>query len=241
MIKYSFISLLILLGFITSSELEAQNSFPKDSVIIFNSPRPLIQKDEIREIFSRKWGIEMNVSNHGFGMGAYWSKEISGIYSYFFRFDAYSPKGTKPEWEQFNRNTGQIEVFNKINRIYSFPLVGGFKLDLFKESLSRTITPHFMIGGGPTYVMSLPYRENRDILNPRLDIFSSFKDINHYFRFGGFAEIGSGINLSANNVINLHIRYYYIPFGDNGIESTINDPITNLGGIFLGASISFSY
>lgn len=239
-IRFIILSQLFYMSFFTLDLLSQEDdSFSPDSVIRFTSPRPLINLEELNSAFKRSWGVEMNISGHGFGVGGYWERKINSKFSLFTHTLIANAKGSD-EFETFI--PGELpQVIGKVSRIYMMPLMFGAKSELFQDKISPNFKPFIAVGAGPTFILSNPYREDRDPFNPVVGFFSSFSESEFYTRFGAFLEVGSGISFSSNNYVNVHIRYYYIPFGGDGLESMFDLPIKDFGGLFLGISIAILY
>lgn len=199
--------------------------------LTFESPRPLISNLSKREELSNAWGVDLIFSDNGFGAGMflqyYFSDDMLAFGGFYI-----SEARNRDEFEYFDPLRNEYRVPNKINRIYMFPLTFGVQKYLFQDVIFETLRPFISLGAGPTTIMTTPYEE---------EFFSAFGSANFYGRFSGFVGIGADVGSYGQTLMAVNLRYYYIPFGGKGIESIIDDPIKDLGGIFLSLSIGGRY
>ncbi len=234
------ILIIALLAAIAGSMANAQQKggavrkFNKDTAFVFSSPRPLILSEEEAR-FKNFMGFDLLLSENGFGAGYFIKKQFTPSFSAFMNLYISGAKNTD-EFEHWiwdeSQNAYVWKVEDKVNRLFMFPLMFGVQQNLLGESLSDSFQPFLNCGLGPTFILATPYDK---------EFFSSFGSADGYTRFGCFAGLGANIGVTAKSYIVLSGRYYYIPFGGKGIESVKNKPITNFGGFFLSASMSFAY
>ncbi|MBK9248129.1 MAG: hypothetical protein IPM69_08470 [Ignavibacteria bacterium] len=144
------------------------------------------------------------------------------------------------------RNTDEIEYYDpydqktfipgKVNRLFMFPLTLGVQYRIFADNIAETLRPFVSAGVGTTFVVAAPYEDGT---GNQYDIFQSFGYANSYSRFGGFIGVGANFGSVSKSVMGVNARYYFIPFGGNGIESIKGSPINDFGGLFLTLSVSF--
>lgn len=201
-----------------------------DTNIVFNSPRPLIksQKSEIGS--SKYWGFNIILSNNGFGFGAFYDRFIAENLSLFVNLYMSGARNTD-EFEYYDPMTGRLFIPGKINRLYMFPLTFGINKFVFTEVLNSNFFPYINFGVGPTFIIATPYDK---------EFFTSFSYTRFYVRFGAFVGAGINIPTTNNSYLGISIRYYWIPFGGNGLESIKDFPIKDFGGLFLGLNIGIS-
>jgi hypothetical protein len=145
------------------------------------------------------------------------------------------------EFDQYNQFTGGWQVANKINRVFKFPLTFGIHQFIFKEALSESLQPFLTAGIGPTFILSNPYTYDRIPNGEVMGWFKAFGYGEMTVRFSGSVGIGAYFGNINNSILGVNIRYYYIPYGGDGIESVIDLPMKNLGGIFLTLSLGTVY
>ncbi len=232
-IKY-ILALLIFpsLLFSQKGELPPENgTFNPDTVFIFYSPRPLIKTLITPDGSTQGLGFDLVFSNSGFGIGFFWQKFFNPNLLLYTNLLISGARNTDEfEVRYYNYNTGRIEEFvpNKVNRLYMFPFTIGLQHYIFADELVESFKPFLNLGVGPTFIIATPYQR---------EFFNAFGYAQFYTRFG--ASVGAGAELSsvASTVLSLNIKYYYIPFGGNGLESIRNSPIYNFGGVFLSLSL----
>ncbi|MCE7933978.1 MAG: hypothetical protein DYG96_05235 [Chlorobi bacterium CHB2] len=200
-------------------------SAPPDTLFIFTPVAPLIdtlrKSTEVEDLF----GIDVLFSNSGFGGGAFYQRKLGATLSLFANLGVTGSR-TKDELDEWNGY--EYRVPNKVNRLYTFPLMIGVRQRLFAERLSDEFRPFLNAGVGPSLVLTLPYEYS---------FFSSFGHAAAHLTAGGFVGIGADFG-EGDPVIGANLRYYIIPISP-GIESLKNEPITDFGGLFLTLNISF--
>ena len=216
---------------VTGEEPVSPGEPPKssDSVMVFTSPRPLLVVSEEKDKLQNAWGLDILFSGNGFGLGTFYYQEFSETLFGFAHLGITGVQNTDESLsEAFDPVTQQWVVPNKVNRLFMFPLTFGVQYRLFESDLTENFRPFLQAGVGPTLIMSTPYSR---------EFFSAFGQASLYVRAGGFIGAGSYFGDSQKNLTGAHIRYYFIPFGGEGLESIRGFPIRNFGGIFLSLSV----
>lgn len=243
--------IIIIFTFCLFSTLQAQDpgidkpKWKNDSTIIFKSPRPLLDPTKAIEVYNNSFGGDFAFSNHGFGLGLFWSNKINKSLDFEINL-MISGARASDELEQFDWNTGRYVVLNKINRLYMFPVSFGIKKYIMRESFEGNLAPYLKGGISANTILSMPYRDNREANGEFVPFFSSFSETISYVRVGGFGELGFDFSVLPSQNTSIFIRYYYIPFGKasnglNGLESIATLPVENFGGFFISLSIGFKY
>lgn len=199
----------------------------KDTVKIFTSPRPLLATESTSGELRDARGIDVLFSGNGFGLGGFYYHEFSHTLFGFAHLGISGVQNTD-EFEEYDPRSQQWMVPNKINRLFMFPLTFGVQYRLFKDDVSENFRPFIQAGVGPSLIMSTPYSK---------EFFSAFGDAQFHVRPGGFVGAGLYFGDGQKNLTGAHIRYYYIPFGGDGLASVEGFPIKNFGGIFLSLSV----
>lgn len=218
---------------------EEEPEFNADTTFIFESPRPLIIKGDKNFIKSNSYGLDVLLSESGFGMGVFWQKQFMGGNMIVYSHLVLSGARNTDEFDQFVN--GNWQVINKINRVYKFPLTFGIQQFIFKDALSESLQPFLSLGVGPSFILSTPYTYDRVPNGEVMGWFKSFSYADVDIRFGGSLGIGAYFGNINNSILGVNIKYYYVPFGGNGIESIIGLPMKNLGGVFLSLTIGSVY
>lgn len=217
-----------------------EKEFNKDTVFIFESPRPLITYNDQKKSVSSAYGLDITLTEAGFGFGGFYNEYISNNLLLFASLYITGARNTD-EYEMWDMYNQRYQVLNKINRLFRFPLTFGLQYFVFQGKMSESLQPYISAGIGPTFIISTPYTVDR---KPNAEIvgwFASFEEADYYTKFGGFIGIGANIGSIANSILGVHIKYYYVPFGEKGLESVIGMPITNFGGVFLGLSFGTTF
>ncbi|MDX9790738.1 MAG: hypothetical protein RBT61_07920 [Candidatus Kapabacteria bacterium] len=218
---------------------DREPAFNPDSVIIFESPRPLITSLDKTKLKTNSYGLDVILSDSGFGFGIFWQKYLSESGIILYSNFVISGARNSDEFDQFIN--GRWQVLNKINRIYQFPLTFGLQHFIFKDALSESLQPFLSLGVGPTFILENPYTYNRVPNGEIVEWFKSFSYANLHVRFGGSVGVGAYFGNLNNSILGVHIKYYYVPFGGEGLESIQGLPMSNLGGIFLNLTIGTVY
>jgi hypothetical protein len=203
-----------------------------DTTIVFLSPRPLIlPEDETRS--KNAAGLDLLFSIGGAGVGFYYMRDLGWDLFAYTNIYMYMPKNTD-EIEYYDAY-GQTFVKDKINRVFAFPVTIGLQKLLNFEDLGDSFVPYLNTGLGPSFIITTPYER---------EFFNSLGYTTSYVRFGMF--FGAGLNFNFQGVNNrilqgLYVRYCYVPFGGNGLESIKKMPMTNLGGLFISYTIGVKF
>ncbi len=231
--KYSFIVLIIAL--ISAAGLKAQETgeaipeFNPDTVFVFKSPRPLVRIAPSERVFDNGIGFHLLMSGNGYGFGMFYSLRVANSLNAFASIYL-SGARKSDEFEYYDPETGEIIIPGKKNRLYMIPVMFGVNYYLFRGTLDKAFQPYLSGGLGPTFILANSYQK---------EFFEAIGYTQFHTRFGGFMGLGADVTSSPKTVLGVDLRYYYIPFGGDGLESIENMPIYNFGGIFL--SINFGW
>jgi len=211
-----------------------------DTLIVFSSPRPLLETSLQRPKTSAA-GIDLLFSGSGWGVGGFFHTKVVEDLT-FTAHIGISGKRNTDEFENALLGPTPV-VWDKVNRLFMFPVTVGLQQRLFSATLQESFRPFIGFGVGPTMIVSTPYLREDPYEGVRFyEFFSSFADAVTYVRPGGY--IGAGAMFGPPNqgsTLGVNIRYYYIPFGGAGIESIRQSPITDFGGVFLSLSIGSAF
>ena len=200
-----------------------------DSMIVFSSPRPLLTDNAETIKYSSFWSIELLFSGNGFGGGASYSSHLSPTLSMNAHLGITGNRNSD-ELEYIDPFTGRTFIPNKVNRLFSFPLTIGLQKRLFRESLSESFRPFIGAGLGYSMILQVPYDQNG--IEPGRSTLA-------HGRPAGYLSLGSAFGSEGRTSLSALIRYYYIPFGGNGIESINDLPMKDFGGLFIALGIAF--
>ncbi|HYF01772.1 MAG TPA: hypothetical protein VEC36_00225 [Patescibacteria group bacterium] len=199
-----------------------------DSTIIFRSPRPLIDPLEAEKRRS-SMGIMGTLSSSGFGAGGFYQKEFTKDWTYTIDGILSGARNTDELETGFDPYTGMTFIPNKVNRIYMLPLMAGIQHRLFSDKLTDNLRPFVSAGAGPAFILTTPYQ---------YEFFRAFADGKLYTRVGGFVGAGAQVGTPGlKSTTSVSARYYFIPFGGEGLESIKGSPINDFGGLQLSVSV----
>lgn len=197
-----------------------------DTTYIFKSPRPLIEPAGKLD-FNNVWGADLFITNAGFGFGVFYRRIFSKGFSAFVNLSFSGARNTD-EIEYYNPDYGLWRVPGKVNRLYRFPLIFGLEKGVFQEALADNFRPFVSAGAGPALIMSTPYER---------EFFTAIGYADLYLRLASFIGAGAYYGDLGNTIAGVNIRYYFIPFGDEGLESVEGYPLKDFGGLFLTLTI----
>jgi hypothetical protein len=194
-----------------------------DTAMIFTSPRPLLEKDEVAiNFFQNTWGLSA-FSDYGFGGGLFlghkFGNELTGLLS----FDFGTAKGPK----EFGLQT---EI--KINRIFVLPLILSAQYRLLANVLNENLRPYVTAGAGPVFILTTPGAR---------EFFSAFGDAKIKAIGGGFLGFGANFGIDKHSTFGANLRYYIIPYPAPGLESTQGVFLTDFNGLFLTINYGFNF
>jgi hypothetical protein len=241
---------LVVLGLLSFASLTARaQEFPRrDSSYVFTPSSPdLIQKTNYQPLHNA-WGIDLLLSNNGFGAGGFYRHEFSDDLSGFVQL-ALSDVKDDSEVEYFDPYTGQSIVPNKKNRLLLIPLTFGVQYRLFKDEIVDNFRPYLSLGLGPSMIFVSPYANYYSIpmegggtftYTEQIDFFKSLKYGQAKYTLGGYIGAGAYFGLDKGTLSGVSVRYYFIPY-QSGIESLDHIPIKRFGGFFITLSFGSLY
>ncbi len=212
-----FIILLVRLNLLAYSREIDEND------IFFSSPHPLISTEDITQIKPNSVGIEILFSDSGLGLGC----QFEHFFSLNYRLNygiAFSGKRNTDEIEFWDYIKNDYSVPDKINRLFTIPINIGLQYQIIFEDLAKSFRPFVGLSAIPMLIWQMPYKA---------DFFSEIKDSRIHFRAGLGAAIGADFGAFNTTLLSFKIKYNYVPWGANGIESVKDMPIKNMGGVFL--------
>ena len=194
----------------------------QDSVIIFDSPRALIESEEPLSARRNSVGFSASISDYGFGAGMYYKHLLARNLSLGITLDIGGAKGSK----EF---ASESEL--KVNRIYVMPLIANLQYRVLADVLSEGLRPYLTVGAGPSFVLATDAQQ---------DFFSSFGGAVVTSTIGGYFGFGANFGLDPKSNFGASLRYYIIPY-DRGIESTRGRFLTDFNGVSLTVTYGFNF
>jgi hypothetical protein len=175
-------------------------------------------------------GLDLLVSNSGFGLGAFYRRQYTDDLYGFGTFSISEAKDDR-EVEQYDYFTGQTFVPGKVNRFLLLPLIFGVQNRLFREDIADNFRPYITAALGPTLVYSAPYDR---------EFFNSLGHGQAHYTVGGYVGFGAFFGLEPSNLIGVSFRYYFVPV-KNQIESLEGIYMKQFGGFFITINIGTMY
>jgi hypothetical protein len=218
----------------------AQETFVSDTTIIFEPVRPDFFTKSPYQPLRNAWGVDLMVSNNGFGGGVFFRRQYTENTAGFISF-AISDVKDEGEVEFFNQFTGETFIPGKKNRLLLFPLMVGVQYRLFADDIVESFRPFVSAGIGPSMVFVAPYSRTHTVPVPgggtftyyeQIEFFSSLKFGQAKYTLGGFVGGGAHFGIDRGTLSGITFRYYHIPFR-NGIEILEGVPVKSFGGFFI--------
>jgi outer membrane protein W len=235
---YRFVFILFVV-FISAAHLSAQR-LTTDTTMIFTPSNPNLMQVQNYKPATRAWGIDLLLSNNGFGLGAFYRYEMTDELALMFNF-AISDVKDDGETELYD-NYGNSIIPNKINRLLLLPLTVSIQYRLFKNDIVDNFRPYITAGIGPTMVFVAPYAHpttyyssdsSMSFIDPgKIDFFTSLKYGRPRYTLGGFIGVGAFFGMETGTITGLSIKYFLAPF-PSGIEVMKNGYMKNFGGLFI--------
>ncbi len=233
-------------------QLLSQSSFSQsplrtDTTMIFKPSNPdFIKKSNFQPLVDA-WGLDLLISNNGFGAGAFYRHEYTDDLSMLLSF-AISDVKDDAEVEQFTYY-GTSFVPGKKNRLLLFPLTAGIQLRLFKDDIVDNFRPYISVGGGPSMIFVSPYAEVHQVDVPgggtlsttdQIDFFSSLKYGKAHYTVGAYIGGGAYFGLDKGSLSGVSFRYYFVPF-PQGIEVLEGATVKEFGGFYITLNFGALY
>jgi len=197
------------------------------------------------------WGIDILISNGGFGLGTFYRREFNDEWFGFASFSISESKDER-EVEQFDYYTGQSYVPGKLNRFLILPLTFGIQHRLFKEEITDNFRPYVNAGVGPTMIYVTPFT---DISGPdsalqiqQVDFFKALGRGQPHYTLGGFIGFGANFGTEKSNLFGVNFRYYFTYLFGKGLPSLYNVTTgavsankKDFGGFFITLNVGMAY
>jgi hypothetical protein len=217
----------------------AQEPPRPDTSMVFRPARPALVSEELFEQRMSAWGIDLLLSDNGFGLGGFYRRELSDALAGTVTF-AISDVKAEGEMEYVDYY-GQSYVPGKKNRLLMLPLMVSVQYRLFRNDIVDNFRPYVTAGAGPTTLYVAPYARLVDVQlgdgstfkqAEKVDFFESLKYGKAHTTIGGFVGAGAYFGKDRTNVLGLSVRYYFIPVR-SGIEVMDGGFVKEFGGLFI--------
>jgi len=198
------------------------------------------------------WGVDVLFSNDGFGLGAFYRRELTPDVSVFANFSISESKDSR-EVEQYDPIFNTSYTPGKLNRFLVLPLMLGVHYRLFREDITDSFRPFVNAGAGPAMIYVMPYLDvatddSGNVNAQEVDYFTSIGRGQAHYTVGGFIGFGANFGSDKSSVFGVNFRYYFTYLFSAGIPSLI-DPNTgeliarkkNFGGFFITLNIGTAF
>ncbi|SRR5690606_8969913 len=183
------------------------------------------------EIFpNNAFGMDIMFSEGGFGLGTFYRRQLSHNLTFFTDFSISEAKDEN-EFEYVDW-FGQTYTVGKKNRVFLLPLNFGLQYRLFEEVLYDNLRPYINAGIGPTMTLTTPYDR---------EFFNAFGKAHAKYALGSYIGFGANFGLDKSSLVGINLRYYFIHFFDQGVESLAGRFKQDLGGFYLTINIGMMY
>ena len=205
-----------------------------------------------REPYNNVWGLDILISNDGFGLGTFYRRLFTADLSGFVSFSVSESKDER-EIEQFDPYYQISYVPGKLNRFLVMPLLIGVQYRLFREDIVETFRPYINAGAGPAMIYQMPFVEFTE--NPsggtdveQVDFFSSIGRGQPHWTASAFLGVGANFGTDGSNVFGINFRYYFTNLYSGGLPSLYNlntfgiaGTKSDFGGFFITLNVGMGY
>lgn len=201
--------------------------------------------------FLNAWGMDILISNDGFGLGTFYRREFN-LDFYGFATLSISESKDEREIERFDPFTQISFVPGKLNRFFVIPLTFGVQQRLFRDDILDTFRPYVNIAAGPALVYSAPFTEITDnggtLRFERVEFFRSLGRGRAYYTASAYIGVGANFGSDKNNLFGVNFRYYITHLFSDGLASTFDErtgEVANrkkdFGGFFITLNLGLQY
>lgn len=175
-------------------------------------------------------GLEVLLTNNGFGLGAYYSRELGASTSFFLEASLGAGKDER-ELKFFSR-FGDGLIPNKRNYLLMLPIQFGIQQRLFREQIEDNFRPYLQLTGGPTIGWEYPYfrdvngNDRLDDFEDRYDVFTAFPKGAARFGMSGTVALGAYFGFSRRVTQGVRFGYAFTYFLDGIalLEPDVKEP-----------------
>ncbi len=203
--------------------------------------------------FRNAWGLDVLVSNDGFGLGTFYRREFTEDLFGFVMFSISEAKDER-EFEQFDPYFyGVSYVPGKLQRFLVMPLSFGLQYRLFREDITDNFRPFVNAGVGPTLIFAAPFvelsRSPAGTITPtQIEFFKSLGRGQPHYTATAFVGVGANFGTEKANVLGVNFRYYFTYLFGDGLPSLYNLRTgevaarkKDFGGFFITLNVGMAY
>jgi hypothetical protein len=245
---------LVCIMYVLSGSAHAQDSLSHTETMSFasdSSLNPIALPDSEPAAFHNAWGVDILISNGGFGLGMFYRREFSDEWYGFASLSVSESKDDR-EIEQFDYYTGTSFTPGKLNRFLVIPLMFGVQHRLFKDEITDNFRPYVNAGAGPTMIYVTPYtRITYTASGPQfeqVEFFNALGKGQPHYTVGGFIGFGANFGTEKANLFGVNFRYYFtylvgdgLPSLFNANDGTVSNTKKDFGGFFITLNVGMAY
>lgn len=225
------------------------SSFPatEDSSLV-SSEVPIDQP-----AYRNAWGLDILVSNDGFGLGTFYRREFSEDLFGFGMFSISESKDDR-EFEQYSYYYPYQSVIpGKLQRFLVMPLTFGVQYRLFREDIADNFRPFVNGGLGPTMIFASPFADitidaNGTPQPTQIEFFKSLGKGQAHYTASAFIGFGANFGSEKGSVLGVNFRYYFTYLLGDGLPSLYDTSDGKLaatkkdfGGFFITLNVGMAY
>ncbi|HEX9006038.1 MAG TPA: hypothetical protein VF889_01995 [Bacteroidota bacterium] len=204
-----------------------------------------------QEPYRNVWGLDVLISNGGFGLGTFYRRALTPDLSGVLSFSIAESKDDR-EVEQFDFY-GQPYTPGKLNRFLVMPLTLGIQYRLFREDIVETFRPYVNIGAGPTMIYVMPYADVTSVDGQiqsanQVDFFKAIGRGHPRYTATAFVGVGANFGGDQSSIFGVNFRYYFtyllsgkIPSLYNTVSGAVSGYMNSFGGFFITLNIGMGY
>jgi len=208
------------------------------------------QEEQLRTDYRNAWGIDVLISNDGFGLGTFYRREFNQD---MYGFVTLSISEAKDDREvEFTDFYGNSFVPGKLNRFLVIPLTFGVQRRLFREEIVETFRPYVNGGIGPAIIYSAPFTDITEVssgfLVKQIEFFESLGRGQAHYTASGYIGVGANFGSDRSNLFGVNFRYYFIYLLGDGVpalyDTETGAPAKNqksFGGFFITLNVGMVY
>ena len=167
------------------------------------------------------WGVDLLVSNGGFGLGTFYrhtySEDLSGFIDLSFS------EAKDDEEKDFVDVYGRLVTPGKVNRFVVIPVFAGIEHRLFRDEIVDNFRPFVNAAAGPALLYVFPADQ---------EYFTAIGNGHVAYTAGGYVGLGAYFGSERASILGLNLRYYYVPY-PSGIESMRGVQKKQFGGFYI--------
>ena len=175
-------------------------------------------------------GLDILVSNSGFGLGVFYRRQYTDDLYGFGTFAISEAKDDR-EIQLYDPFKGDFISPGNVNRFLLLPLIFGVQNRLFREDIVDNFRPYITAALGPTLVYAAPYDR---------EFFNSLGHGRAHYTLGAYVGFGAFFGFEPRNLVGLSFRYYFVPL-KNEIESLQGIYKKQFGGFFITLNVGTMY